>query len=796
MTLTFLQYNNYYNRILKRKETINAYLQAATEVATISDTDFNPNDNIITEKVVNLDFGLYPDYMLQLDPNTNAILSRWFVMECKRLRKGQYKITLKRDLVADYYNDILDSPMFIEKGYVNTANNLIYNPENMSFNQIKKRETLLKDNTGIPWIVGYVSLPKKDEHNNDEEDKIIEFRQAQVAPGIIEPTRSGWVDNFYTSPRTYIATESYSIAVEYQSTGNIFAVEFNESGVIDYDTLFNGQQSPKLKIGHRDNMSRLVDRINQGLNLTNTKRALGNIIGGRTEITGYNEAKALDKQVIKFTDENKLYQIKFHEEPVENTQPFTSLGTTVFAESAGLFYELTQVISQINTPSSIITGSPAQYLSGTAVSASSFGYKYTGKKFYIELVEISAQQSESITVKHTRRQLEDAPYCMFCIPYGAIEVKHSGGAYESEPDIGLNIGTAFRATSWCYDVQILPYCPLATIREQGFIDIRNMTADVDYSLPTNLQYSQQVVLWCSYSSGTFDIELVRTVPSDPVEFKVGALTKMQRFCSPNYASIFEFNMHKNNGIQYVNVDFNYKPVNPYIHINPNFNRLYGSDYDDPRGLVCSGDFSISAVSDAWLNYELNNKNYNTIFERQIENMETNRGFQRIEQIVGSVVGTGQGAGTGAMLGGMSPIGGGTGAILGAGLSAIGGVADYFLSEAKFNEQLDYTRDLHGYQLQNIQALPNTLTKVSALNRNNKLFPVFEEYEASLVEENALRDKLKYNGMSVGVISTLRKSLGSVSPWYYKGQLIRNESIGDDFHTVNALAEELNKGVFI
>jgi hypothetical protein len=34
------------------------------------------------------------------------------------------------------------------------------------------------------------------------------------------------------------------------------------------------------------------------------------------------------------------------------------------------------------------------------------------------------------------------------------------------------------------------------------------------------------------------------------------------------------------------------------------------------------------------------------------------------------------------------------------------------------------------------------------------------------------------------------------PGYFKGQLIRLEDIGDDFHVANTIANELYKGVYI
>ena len=47
--------------------------------------------------------------------------------------------------------------MFIEKATLDPDNPLIFNSENMSYNQIKQSETLLKDGTECAWIVGYMA---------------------------------------------------------------------------------------------------------------------------------------------------------------------------------------------------------------------------------------------------------------------------------------------------------------------------------------------------------------------------------------------------------------------------------------------------------------------------------------------------------------------------------------------------------------------------------------------------------------------------------------------------------------
>ena len=83
--------------------------------------------------------------------------SRWFVIEATRTRAMQLELTLYRDVVVDFYTAVLLSPCFIEKALPKSIRDpALYNSENMSYNQIKQGEKLLYDETGCPWIVGYI----------------------------------------------------------------------------------------------------------------------------------------------------------------------------------------------------------------------------------------------------------------------------------------------------------------------------------------------------------------------------------------------------------------------------------------------------------------------------------------------------------------------------------------------------------------------------------------------------------------------------------------------------------------
>ena len=144
-------------------------------------------------------------------------------------------------------------------------------------------------------------------------------------------------------------------------------------------------------------------------------------------------------------------------------------------------------------------------------------------------------------------------------------------------------------------------------------------------------------------------------------------------------------------------------------------------------------------------------------------------------------------------------GGMPGAIGGAIGGAVGGLAtsalDYANTIKMMKENRQYSIDMYGYNLQNIQAVPTSLTKTSALTYNTRVWPFIEYYTCTDAERNALKDKIKYNGMTIMKIGKLTDySLGEDK--FYKGQLIRLSDVRIDGHMAFEIYNELNKGVYL
>ena len=321
-------------------------------------------------------------------------------------------------------------------------------------------------------------------------------------------------------------------------------------------------------------------------------------------------------------------------------------------------------------------------------------------------------------------------------------------------------------------------------------------------LPLSPTPSQKVTL-----DGTLMVKAKWIMPDRPLDVKIKNECDFYRLSSPNFMSMYEFKKTKlRNGIKSFNIDCTYKPFTPYIKINPNYDdSLYAvQDFNDSMGLILGGDFSIPMLSDAWVNYELQNRNYQAIFNRTIENLDVNQQIakeqQQFQAIMGPITGAIGGAAGGAMAG--FKMGGGYGAAAGAiiggatGLTAgaVGGALDAQWLARQQAETRDFAIDNFNYQLGTTQALNPTITKSTPLTYNNKVWPVLEHYSCTDKEKELLEQKIKYDGMTIMAIDTLRAY--AEDGCKLKGKLIRLEGLMDDSHVADAIYQEVDKGFYV
>lgn len=865
------KYNNYYNRLLKIETDYTKYEAVRTGTANIENYNFNPNDGITSEAVINqADSEITKaNYLVVLKETTEnnittkTIDSRWYILECKRNRLGQYTLSLYRDTLGDYFNDIIDTPMFIEKsGRLNINDPAIFNNEDMSFNQIKTSETLLKDETKCAWVVGYIPRDFKT-------DSAININYPLKGSADITVSKlSNW--QYYNEINKLqsgtLVNAVYGIYTKYNNTmlvaglksdGSLYPFKgpYDNIKEIIYTGLLDGLQfkppTPSI-IDNRLIFSYRTNVFNTTANSLNSELIIDEDLLTEEQ---YAEIAALNDKIIYDKETDTYYKIIVSVGTITKEKNMNNININ----RQGSFYEII----------------------GNAVSGN-FKASFTYTTYTIKIEQ--AFTNATLNLDLNRYHLNDQPYDMFCIPYSdEFKIfKNNVLQFKANKELALSIGSTIASaigSNAVYDVQLLPYCPVRycikdnkfdygdaliteikdnnrntigalfwantstfsfninqrltilkdltssihhteTINNLGRVSVLIPFADVinvdviDSTLPYIKFGYNKLTKTLTINYGTISARkevgftVVATIAQSNVttstDVKISNECDMYRLCSPNYNGQFEFSLAKNGNISYFNVDCSYRPFNPYIHVNPNFNNLYGKDFNDARGLVCGGDFSLTQITSAWANYELNNKNYQKIFDRNIQNLEITQNVERQQQIVGAIASAlGTGVSAGATIGSIAsgPVGAAVGIGAGA-VSLTAGMVDYQLSERLRNEAIDYRVDQFGYQLGNIKAIPYNLSKVSAYNENNKIFPFIEYYTCTDEEKTALKSKIAYNGASIGRIGTIREYIyqslfeNTTGFWYIKGKIIRLNNFGGDYQQLNVVGAEMLKGIFI
>lgn len=808
--LYLYNYNNYYNRIFKKEDTLADY---GTPIHTVT-ANFNYNDGVDTYHDVNYN-GQDGDYLIVTDDKDN-IQSRWFIIENKRNRGGQHRLTLKRDLKVDLYDVWRTEDMIVHRGWPRNVNPIIFNSEGFSFNQIKEFEYPLRDDSVTPWYVIYFA------------------KNCPNASGSINLSN------------TYDMTINTPISESVFADGGVFKCYDTRriiTNSIQNEGFFSPIEYSKFWLrasGLEDNVQHLTNKPTKYIwfdqSTTFVKAALSSAYSNKYStwtsdlyfgkvdgITGQDRITFDNGSILIKDSTNSIYRVTINKETYYNQESYSV--TTQLSDA---------MKAAINNTQLTRTGDWGD---------EAFGITYDEVTYSVSAVlETSGTVNWEINFTQKQNTL-DADYNIIAIPKNDMRIFTSDNDWHivSQECSQALLESILRSTysdggeskplkNYIYDVQLLPYCPypnnctldfsdkIATIYLYDFeyAPVRGLRSNQAYHNSNNDNHL--FMLYVENAQYDFDIEYTyfetnsTYVPmkidfkplnyrnsSDVVNYKIDNECRVYRLCSPNYNGLFEFSVAKNNGINKFNVDVTLRPQNPYIHLNPNFKSLYGEDFNDARGLICQGDFSLPIVNDAWQTYEYQNKNYQNVFNRQMENLDFNQSQEKTlakwniatGALTGGVAGA---AGLGMATG--NPVAAVAGGILGAGASIAGGIADYSMLDERQEEQRRFAVDNYTYQLGNVKALAYSINKVTPLTNNNKIWPFLEIYDATSIEKDMLYKKLTYTSFTIEKIDKVFNYGENGVKHFFQATPIRFDSAKIPSHELNELAYELEKGVYI
>ena len=809
--LYLYNYNNYYNRIFKKENTLAAY---GTPIYTLT-ANFNYNDGVDTYHDVNYN-GQDGDYLIVTDENDN-IQSRWFVLENKRNRGGQHRLTLKRDLKVDLYDVWKNEDMIVHRGWPRYFSQIIFNPEGFSFNQIKQSESLLMDESFTPWYIIYLAKNCPNASGNitigGNEDFPIQtpISESAFADGstyTCYDNRIIFTQSNQDTPGGSLGSEDYLKYMLTGSTPNTIV----QLGGIDRDYIWFDQDT-----------NVVIRQLGTAFNNKWSTWTTDSYFGKTDDISGLDRQRLDMGSFIVKDSTNALYQVT------------VTKNINYFVDDTNVTSALSDAMkAAIETTSLTRTGSWGD---------EAFGIRYNEVTYTVKADLITTGSVNWELNFSSKQSTVDADYNIIAIPKKDIHVFKDEDLYTVKGEWSQALlesilnstysqgGESKPIKPYIYDIQLLPYCPYNKALSYDTDDLMGTIYLEDYEyapqvkgLQANQSYfntdgdDNNPICMLYVEKAQFDFDITkfymesnghwwtRNIDLQPyrykqngdiVNYKLDNECRVYRLCSPNYNGLFEFSVAKNDGVNQFNVDVTLRPQNPYIHINPNFKYMYGQDFNDCRGLICQGDFSLPIVTDQWQTYEYQNKNYQQMFNRQMENLDFTQHQERVQAgwnlAGGSVMGAGAGmlAGSKAGLPGMV-IGGALGGVA----SLAGGIADYAMMGERQREQKDFAIDNYKYQLGNVKALAYSINKVTPLTNNNKIWPFIEMYDCTSQEKDMLFNKLKYNSFTIEKIDKLSNYGEDGVKHFFQATPIRFDSAQLPSHELNELTNELEKGVYI
>ena len=820
-TVYFYKFNNYYNRIIKRYDTIAEYTTNATLLGKQENCNFVHGDGVNSSITWNKSANTTdtPDYVIVDDYKGN--LSRWFVTNSFKARDRQDKLQLRRDIIADYYSDIVSfSPCLIRKGYVPQTNPLIFNDEGVQYNKIKIDEKLIKDESNCSYIVGFFS-------NNAFPDDPTTTVDGTIKADNYDYSYADLNDfpyKYYVEGAGNNHSESATMLKGLGNTSIYYSLKFHaratniNSKKIDVEMIWNSMGIGKPSF-YTPSFSNYNDGVywEEGQNWMDV--SLLGTSGGYTtgdNVLAYVRQTYCSVLYDKISYMSSVYAKKLlgvEEEDYQSLREFNGkkikIGAIVYNCTLKASSPRNSTVSYnaynpniVNNFYGILNYINANKPTRSEMARSFYDISYydgndtyfgndlkvlgTLEDWYLELTEASSGISTTIAKPSNRTHLSSQPYDMFMlINEDNVSYKVGTTDYVSNHEVNINMAQAICQASGTagYDVQIVPFNPMrGTILDDGTInfygyDVHNIT-DSDNNVVGHY-------VMCNSADLNFTLEK-NDLKFNPDNYKKDYNLKQYRLCSPNQETMFEFSPAMNGGINTWEISANYRPYASYVKVQPTWGWLYGdamyNGKTDFRGLVYNNTLCVTQLNEAWANYVSNNKNYQQLFDNQINSLTKAQNIQvnTMEQTLGFRSFTGM------------PIG--------SILRTIGGSKDIEMTKELNNIAIQKMEIDFMYQMDNIKSMPNTIKKLTNITEDTRVFPFIEIYSASPVEEQSFDLKMQYTGYTIMTTGKIIDYCQDGVETFVQADLIRldlsrSEESADN-HIANEIASELAKGIYI
>lgn len=740
-----------------------------------------------------------PNYMIVY--NGTTIESRYYVLSYQYMdgepaeNFGTYRATFIRDVVVDFKRSLTQQLCRIRRGSLptNQFSPILVQPEGVNVNQIKKNQIDIKSWDGdAQWLTIFY-----DQTVPADKRKITFDWSGDVHPDYQFST----MQSDFTA-QGYQLTSSGMSSTDYKRRWSVYIIKVKSpmdyagsSQIIEVKIYAAGSFTAKDISSKPTNSSRLATENLNSASWSQIQDVV-TLLNGTYNYDNTNKITPLknkyDQQLIQNGSTiSRAVVTNGTRQPgstsTSNTTTDNSIARALGQIAGGYNPGLGQDVDSSNTTWKVAISGGASI----SLEYDTFAVQFTTIPTTGELILPG------------NFKLDDINLGCVTIPFGNnVKLVNGSTTYELDPASIKSIATSgWTATgSLIKDIQILPYCPMAQLNSEkataassNKIDISNQIND--YKVPMTVLSSGAAIYYAlvvTQSSLDYRFPLNLTISDN---LKIESMSKKYRLMSHNHKQAFDFNLALNNGVQYMSMSYTLKPYDTIFRICPVFNQdsLYGGNYKDARGLIWQGGFSLSQITDAWVEYKLQNSTYESVFDRDVKSLEISQETARLQESLNyqkayqnaqtsinatknkAALAGGLGIGSaivGAATGNPMAITGATGA-LGSGLNSAIGIgaqeetAERNLAAAKESQRLndtlraeaiDYKKDIWYLSNMAIEARPTTIASNSEYTHINNSKAYIEVYDCSEVERDYLRKYLKYNGMKIDQIGLLKNYL--------------------------------------
>lgn len=843
----FENFNNYANKTSLMYQTINLYPKAAYQ-ATIN---FSPNDGEKTslvlmykDNVLAAPIDLKPDYAIVCD-NSDKIESRWYVTDSSRLSDSKFRITLKRDIASDYKSEIMNSVAFVKRGWVNSSNPLIFNSENGNYSQILRERVDLKDKSGKGGYVAFLAPNFISELSKTPEKLDVGLSSDKLNPEIVFGTASQGEEGKYKycwgmsegSPQKNVVVRcntnfglpvedlveannyiSFSIgpasdAIKYvketinfqiYSDGNVHAERIAEGIPKDRPTFrydgMNGSTQPVPETLPQSMLYVLAESINTEFRSLWTGFDIDDFIYSEVPNSGdVNSMLFLPPRLGKIAraDVVKYFNLTYRN--------ITTKPTANITDAKGEFK--TKIEELVYKASTHKTISPSGELPlNVPVLVPYTGFTGPQEKsrirysYYLGTFEWKRLTTSVLKLPDTANLINDSPYYIMCIPEQGTKMKcgdnewtQNINAYQIYTQLQIDFN------NFVYDVQQVPYLPL--VSEYYENDVLNLPDIKQVGLAKAGEKIEAGVYFCGSDKFWFDLDInnetLKGLASlSDTATKVQSETTLLRLCSMDGSSSININGAKNLGLSKLRVNCRYAPYQSYISLQPQWSMFYGAEIGlkDTRGLNIVSSNTVTRTSEAWRDYILQNQNYQAIFDRQIQSMDTQFDIQAgkaVRDMVFGVVDTVISA-TASKKGSD------------AALTSVRGLMNLQQQAFAYDDMVSSYKDKKGlsvdmFNLQNgnIKARADTLSKVNAMSPIYNTWPYIEIYTTTPEEKTALTTYITEFSMNIGAMTSQLSAYVTNNPntrKFIQADIIRMSG-KMDAHLAEEIRSLISEGVY-